>query len=367
VKTGSRIASLDLLRAVAVFLVIGRHVKYPLDGGWGPFGETIMRTWTRGGWVGVDLFFVLSGFLVSGLLFREYQQKGTVSIGRFLIRRGLKIYPAFYFLLAVTVLQSVARKGTSAVSWPAVAAECLFVQNYGPSILPHSWSLAVEEHFYLLCSLLIFFLTRRGGGGDPYRSIPKIFLGVALFSVSARIITGLASPYDHHSHLFPTHLRLDGLMFGVCLSYLYHFRRGILDATVGARPGLAMALGVLLMVPAFVFQLETTFLIYTVGLCSFYLGSGLLVTALTLRELPTILPVRVLAYLGAYSYSIYLWHIMVLSSSEHALAALHLPERSPLGFLVAFVGSLVVGIAMARLVEIPVLRIRDRLFPAKSA
>ena len=167
-------ASLDLLRAVAVFLVIGRHVKYPLDAGWGPIGETVMRTWTRGGWVGVDLFFVLSGFLVSGLLFREYQHKGTISIGRFLIRRGLKIYPAFYFLLAVTVVQTVSRKGTSAISLPAVVAECLFVQNYGPSMLQHSWSLAVEEHFYLLCSLLIFFLTQEPSAGIPTGRFPDL-------------------------------------------------------------------------------------------------------------------------------------------------------------------------------------------------
>jgi peptidoglycan/LPS O-acetylase OafA/YrhL len=368
--TNTRMASLDVLRALAVALVIGRHMAFPLSG-FGRVGGWLMATWVRGGWVGVDLFFVLSGFLVSGLLFREYQQKRKVAVGRFLIRRGLKIYPAFYLLLAVTVLETLVRKGAGAVSGRAVLAECLFVQNYGPSVLQHSWSLAVEEHFYLLAALLVFLLTRRARDGkdaaDPYRAIPKVFSVVALLCLGARLVTGLVLPYSHHTHLFPTHLRLDGLMFGVCLSYLYHFHRQVLEATVGARPKLAMLVGAALMLPAFAFQLETTFFVYTVGLTGFYLGGGLLVLASTLRGPPDNRAVRLVAYVGSYSYSIYLWHVIVLSSSEHALGALHVDAHTPGAVAGMFTGCLAVGTVMAKLVEVPVLRIRDRLFPAKSA
>ena len=82
---------LDILRCIAVLSVMILHGNI-----WPFFGNI--------GWVGVDLFFVLSGFLISGLLFSEYKTRNSISFKRFFIRRGLKIYPAFYFFLAVTYL-----------------------------------------------------------------------------------------------------------------------------------------------------------------------------------------------------------------------------------------------------------------------
>src|SRR6266851_2933114 len=81
--------ALDALRGAAVLVVFSRHIAFPIIG--------------RFGWVGVDLFFVLSGFLVSGLLFREFQRTGHVQPGRFLIRRAFKIYPQFYFMIGLSV------------------------------------------------------------------------------------------------------------------------------------------------------------------------------------------------------------------------------------------------------------------------
>ncbi len=86
---------IDALRAVAVILVLGRHAHFP--------ATTLTDIWHRGGWVGVDLFFVLSGFLVSGLLFREFQATGGVGWTRFVARRGFKIYPAFWCLIFFTI------------------------------------------------------------------------------------------------------------------------------------------------------------------------------------------------------------------------------------------------------------------------
>src|SRR5271168_36950 len=90
-----RLRQLDVLRGVAILLVLGRHLdSVPTDA---PGAiQSAFDLWMRAGWIGVDLFFVLSGFLVSGLLFREYARYGDVRAGRFLLRRGLKIYPAFY-------------------------------------------------------------------------------------------------------------------------------------------------------------------------------------------------------------------------------------------------------------------------------
>ena len=101
VAGNSRLASLDLLRLLAVVMVIGHHFEKPPSELTGPLMAGI-DAWMKCGGLGVDLFFVLSGFLVSGLLFAEYKKYGELSIKRFYVRRAWKIYPAFYFLIAFT-------------------------------------------------------------------------------------------------------------------------------------------------------------------------------------------------------------------------------------------------------------------------
>ena len=128
----NRSAALDALRALAVLLVLGRHFPEPPPGAALP---AWLAVWQRGGWIGVDLFFVLSGFLVSGLLFREYRRFGEIRYGHFLARRGFKIYPAFYLMFGAVLLYA-AHMGRAFVGWPVVLSEMFFVQNYGPSLFP---------------------------------------------------------------------------------------------------------------------------------------------------------------------------------------------------------------------------------------
>jgi peptidoglycan/LPS O-acetylase OafA/YrhL len=113
---------LDILRCVAVLLVMLCHSGPRSDGLFPIFGKI--------GWTGVDLFFVLSGFLISGLLFVEWRRDGRIQVGRFLIRRGFKIYPSFYVFLVVAGLAAhfFARNMTSTVV--EYLHEIFFVQNY---------------------------------------------------------------------------------------------------------------------------------------------------------------------------------------------------------------------------------------------
>ena len=141
------------------------------------------------GWVAVDVFFVLSGFLVSGLLFQEVAQTGTASPGRFLIRRGFKIYPAFWVMIAVTIFWIWHRGGT--ISGMQVLSELFYFQNYGWAVSFHTWSLAVEEHFYFLLAGIFWVAKWRTKPGQNINLqwVPNLCLAMAVSCLVARAVT----------------------------------------------------------------------------------------------------------------------------------------------------------------------------------
>ena len=308
----------------------------------------------RAGWSGVDLFFVLSGFLVSGLLFREYLAAGRIRPWRFYVRRGFKIYPNFYVMLIVTaLLQTVL--GPPLVP-RLVLHDATFVQNYLGPWWQHTWSLAVEEHFYLLLPPVLLLLV----GSDRFREAPVRWsavlmaaLGLALLAWrSSIVIRGGTSD----AVLFKTHLRLDSLAFGVLISVLWHFAPQRIVFVRRYRLALLIA-GLLLTLPAYVLPYEHPFIL-TIGLTMLYVGYGMVLAAVLTSTRRLAGPATPLfAFIGFYSYSIYLWHLPVL----YVLRWLRLPPASA---GIYFAGSLVVGVLVAKAVEIPTLRLRDRWFPA---
>lgn len=393
----TRIPQLDVLRGVAILLVLGRHMEgVPLGAPW--WVQDTLYAWRDVGWTGVDLFFVLSGFLVSGLLFREYDRHGDVQVARFLARRALKIYPAFYGFLVATSLYA----GT--LHTHGFVAEALFVQNYRTGLWDHTWSLAVEEHFYLLLAGLAFILARRRSriADDPFRTLVPIFASVAIVALALRIVTArFAGPWYTH-HLCPTHLRLDSLLFGVLLSYLAHYRRERLAAFVRGHRTLLFLLCTLCLMPVFFLPAIDVFM-ETAGFSLIYLGFGgiLLLTlygaghpaAATsgghqIAVLPTIStssragtdPAHVqlktyagrfgtatVGWIGVYSYSIYLWHLAVKRWAMPAVVhALGWSPTSGSAFVAYLVVAVACGALMARLVEVPVLAVRDRWVKSRA-
>jgi peptidoglycan/LPS O-acetylase OafA/YrhL len=359
----NRFKQIDVLRALAVFLVLGRHMpRCPVETS--AFLHQVTDVWARGGWIGVDIFFVLSGFLVSGLLFREHEKYRELHIGHFLIRRGFKIYPPFWLLIGVTFVGGYIRHHKLPLR--EVASELLFIQNYGPSLWNHTWSLAVEEHFYLLLAFGLFLLARRRSP-RPFKPLPAAFVAVAVLCLGLRIL-GARAPFVNETHLFPTHLRIDGLLFGVLLSYLFH-RHPIWILSIASRfRYVLLGAGVILLLPAFCFQLETNRFMYTYGFSLFYVGGGfLLLCALGFRGPVTPL-VNLLAYIGSQSYSVYLWHMPVAMWGALVIANRFPPYYSWFIYAASYLlGAVGCGIAMSLLTEFPVLRIRDRLFPSRGA
>ena len=339
----------------------------PSVGSWPAAVAELFHAWRRGGWVGVDLFFVLSGFLVSGLLFTDYKAHGRLGIGRFYMRRGWKIYPPFIVLIAASLLMRL-REGW-AISWVSVAAEVVFLQSYVPGLWHHTWSLAVEEHFYLLLPLMLALIVRWNHDAPaPLRPVLSMAAAVAVFSLACRIVNWYMRPsYDHLTHLFASHLRLDSLFFGVAISYAYHFHSTTFLRLFSRRRRVLILGGALLLTPAFLFALEATPFIYTIGFTMFYVGSGMMLVGVLLSQLRNSRVVAMFAALGRYSYSIYLWHMFIPVWGLPLIEGTLDVELTP-GTRLAmyFASSFGLGVAMARIVEVPVLRFRDRWFPSSS-
>lgn len=352
-----RLRSLDLLRGIAVVFVIGRHLELcpTYVSGMSP----LLNVWQRGGWVGVDLFFVLSGFLVSGLLFREFTRSQSIQAGRFLLRRGLKIYPAFYCFLGLSLL--MLSIGQPFFTHQQVLGEAFFLQNYLGRVWLHTWSLAVEEHFYLGITILIGALIRI----DPQRSLR--FLPVLLCIL---LIVPLVLRWLHRDALwvdvcYPTHLRIDSLVFGVMLSYVWHFYTEQTRRLVERHWWAVFSLGLLLLTPPFFWPLDKTPALYTFGFTGLYLGAGLLLLALLVRETPANWSTGLLSWVGMHSYSIYLWHLPVLIWFVPIAGMVTGLKGAWPAAILGVIGSVVVGVGMSRLVESPVLRWRDRILPSQ--
>ena len=345
---------LDILRFVAVLLVLGHHAAPGDD------ANVFMIMWSRGGWVGVDLFFVLSGYLVSGLLFAEHRSTGEIRPGRFLLRRGFKIYPAFWVMLAATVLVNGALG--SPVSFRTVVKELLFVQNYFGGAWRHTWSLAVEEHFYFALAAGAWLATK-GRRQHPFASVPLLFAVIAAACLGMRVwLAWNTAAFNPRTELFPTHLRIDALFLGVLLAYLAQYR-GLLERL---RPLPAWTLlmgGAVLLSPVFFVRLNLSAWMHTLGLTVFAAGSGLLLLAALRLNRSDTRVLRGFGRLGAASYSMYLWHWPVLFWGgllwEKAIGPAH-----DTAFILSFISaSIAAGLLMHRCVEVPVLRLRDRLFP----
>jgi peptidoglycan/LPS O-acetylase OafA/YrhL len=352
-----RNTNLDALRGIAILMVLGRHAGLAVDylHATNPFTAYTMRI----GWAGVDLFFVLSGFLISGLLFSDFDRWGRIHLKRFYIRRGFKIWPAFYTLIAAGLLIDAVMPGHH-LTTKGLLPEVTFFQDYFFGIWGITWSLAVEEHFYIVLPLLLLLLIRRNPA-RPFTSLPWVFAVVAIFCLACRFWVGWSQDgtIDFYQCVFPTHLRIDGLMFGVLVCYFKRFQPRVFE-WMASWPGgwavIAAAVAALVMIPCEDRNMHTW------GFTLLYVGAGFLVAKAVAFEGPKTVRVGswLLARIGVYSYSIYLWHMFYVWK---VLPHLHIKAPMVL-YWATVVGAILFGVVAAKAIEIPALHVRDRFFPA---
>ncbi len=368
-----RLLHLDVLRGLAILLVLGRHFPKEMSAD----SSMFLAIWHRVGWVGVDLFFVLSGFLVGGLLFGEFQRRGEIDIRRFLIRRSFKIWPSYAAYLAVAGLLlfllevpgNAAERGWE--TFRALRANLLHIQNYAGTRYSHTWSLAVEEHFYLALPLLLLcmlWIRRRATDNTQnFRFVPALFLTVAVLCLAGRVLAAWHwSQFSWRLHMAPTHLRIDSLFGGVCLAYFATFYRDQLLTLQRLRLWMLFC-GTICFAPALFLDVEATPFVYTFGLSFLILGSMALVCWAWLKgqqeQKGEANPgLQVIGQMGIYSYSIYLWHAPYCQELSVPLAQM-LGVSSTVVLLAIYLAiAIVPGIVLFGLIEKPALALRNRWF-----
>lgn len=356
-KGPQRSIELDFIRGIAIIAVMGFHfhtvhtgsaivaaIEYPLKS----FGKE-----------GVNLFFTLSGFLVGGLLLKQYAKVGRIDARRFIIRRIFKIWPAYYVLILFHVCAG--RHPTSTFLWQNLT----HMQNYLGSSITQTWSLAVEEHFYLFLPALLLLVTMLKLRAN---AILAILLSICAIVLAARCV--VVSKGDLDAAFFYTQYRIDSLLFGVILAAVYWMKPELYRRMASHRKTLIVL--VLALVAWLVLATKNAPLDESIGYTIQALGfCALIVLTIeyshTLREAWLF---RGVAWIGVYSYGIYLWHSLALAPGDmliHRFEAWHVPAIAAWApvLIAQFAIAIVIGYVTTRAIEFPFLRIRDAIFPAR--
>lgn len=349
---------LDLCRALAILLVLLSH------------GRVFLRDalpWTEvlrfGGFMGVELFFVLSGFLIGGILLRVSRQPGNAWLRVFYARRWLRTLPNYYLFLLLNLLLGwlAVRPGDPADAW----RYALFVQNLftpPPVFFQEAWSLAVEEVFYLLFPAF-FLLVARLCGCTRERAILYAALAVIVACLAARFAVAATVISWEEQVRKVVFLRFDTLMFGVLLAWL-HAR----DERRFGAPAIAAALALFVACTAYFAahtdrELNASLFAKTVFMSLASIGCAGLVIAGLRRRLPTWLAAGS-GLVARISYAAYLTNIPVAMTLVKLVPCCNIGLVGAVALWLMFM-MLTLGSAylVHRGFEQPINRRRDRLFP----
>lgn len=380
-KVQSRVVGPDVLRSLAILLVMLVHLPVEAT----PSLLVGVRTYA---WLGVDIFFVLSGFLIGTQLFKEVSRTGGVDLKSFYLRRAFRIFPAFFVVLGLYAIFPVLRDAPTMQSFLSFAT---FTVNFhfDPRVgraFSQAWSLCVEEHFYLALPLLVLLLHRRISSGWTLLLTGSIVIaGLVLrytiwesqvgVLVDASKLREAFAVYLRDVY-YPTYTRLDGLMFGVILAAARFFKPELWKRY--APPRVALPVGVALVVAALVlFSIRgplagsNIFLVFqaqlgaVAGFPLISIGIALILGAmLDLEQVLRRWPVPGAAAVATLSYSLYLTHKSVFHVDRLVFGEENL--QGGFGFMVYLVTSFAAATVLWFCVERSFLLLRDRLLSPRK-
>jgi peptidoglycan/LPS O-acetylase OafA/YrhL len=357
-----RQAGLDLLRALAIVVVVVYHAAL--------FGFKLPGRVDRFGWIGVDLFFVLSGYLIGGQLLAPFARNQQINLRRFFARRVLRIMPAYFVILATyAFLPSWREYPEMSPLWKFI----LSVQNiglHGGTAFSHAWSLAVEDQFYLLLPLILILVSR---WPRVRFIIPGAIVlgGIVLRAFLARqnlAETGISFRGFQTWIYYPTWTRLDPLVFGVALAAIEKFRPQWWRRLMNLAPWLLLP-GLAVIVYA-LYLGEGDYLTVVAAIWQFPLlalgMAALLLCAVSPRFILRRVKIPGAAFIATIAYSAYLIQKLVI----HFVAQLCSRHNIALSSAVALLGVELCVYAVATIlffaVERPFLQLRHRIAPRLS-
>jgi len=356
---------LDGLRAISVLAVLVFHHYFV-------FGSE--RGWLPGGFLGVEVFFVVSGYLITSLLLAEHRERGAISLSNFWLRRARRLLPAVVLLLAVVVAfvllflpDSVATlKGdvlaalTYTSNWWQIVAHRSYAVTAGrPELLKHLWSLAIEEQFYLCWPPLLMV------GLRLFRR-QQLLSGMLVVAFGSAILMAITAHTSVNFAYFSTFTRLSGLLLGSAMAFVYAPYRIRGKVAPGARLALNIAAALGLIVLLITFRLYTypvtkldTRAVFTGGFLVVDVATLLVIAAVVhpASDAGRLIGCKPLRWVGLRSYSLYLWHYPIFCITRPRLDFAHFGHLHgwPV-FVVRIVLSFAAAELSYRFVETPIRR-----------
>src|SRR5262245_57975405 len=356
------IRGLDGLRAISVLAVLVYH--HYVIGGSSP-------GWLPGGFYGVEVFFVVSGYLITSLLLDERTRTGTIALKEFWFRRARRLLPALFLMLGVVILYSLLFLRDNAISelksdviaavtytsnwWQIIANRSYFEQAGRPELLRHLWSLAIEEQFYLFWPLILGVAVKRLG---RHRA-PWAMVGVALLSAPAMALLYTWGVKDTNLY-YATPPRLSGLLLGSALAFFWTPRR--VRGTTGRHARIVLDLGGVLGLYLLWWSFRGTHDYDAIA----FRGGFLIVDIATLLVICAVVHPRsdmnralglpVLVWVGLRSYGIYLWHfpIFAVTRTSDIESTFGFTPPGWLWFLIRLALTLGIAALSYKYVEIPI-------------
>ncbi|SEK67221.1 acyltransferase family protein [Parapedobacter koreensis] len=361
------LAGLDHLRALAIILVFLCHYRAYERPGWvneiGLFG-----------WSGVDLFFVLSGYLIGNQLMRQLNT-GSIHFGEFYVNRALRIFPAYFLVVFLYFTFPIIRERDGiAPLWQFLTFTQNFDLDFGnEGTFSHAWSLAIEEQFYLLLPLTLSLLA----GSRIWRQGLWVFLGILVLGLLVRSVLWLQVMQPFYDNAitenrfvaynkwiyYPTYNRLDGLVVGVAIASAMNYRPRW-QAWQAKHGNLLLVVGLLLLaVSYFLFRGDRlTFWPTVIGYPLLSVAYGVLVFA---ALSPSCILYRtrwkVSALIAALSYGIYLCHKFLNHLLQQPLDAMGLEKDGNMRVLICGMVSVLGALLLNMVVEYPFMKWRTRL------